>query len=184
MHGNTSLLVLSLIDSAQLTVAIGAITTLFIELSAAMGIISKFGKGTGLVKVTSSMVLLSSALLVLSVALKILSTIPLDKMGVALIGLSVGLGLLVGAVNLLPDKKLKDAAKAIKKMSTALLILAVAMKIMSTMSWQEMGVGLITTAVSLGLLVGAVNLLPGEKVNSAASAIKKCLLLCLYCLSH
>lgn len=167
-----AILVLSLIDADRLGTAIGAITALFTELIAATALLGHMKSIKGVMSITTAMTALSTALLILAVAMKIMSTMSWSELGVGLIGISVGLGLLVGAVNLLPTDKVKNAAKAIKTMSTALLILAVAMKIMSTMSWEEMGVGLITTAVSLGLLVGAVNLLPTEKVKSAAGAIK------------
>lgn len=167
-----ALLVLSLIDSEKLATAIGVMTTLFIELSASLGVISKFSKGTGIVKVATSMMTLSMALLILAAALKIMSSIPLSNMGVGLLGIAGGLAVLVIAVNLLPEKKVNSAATAIKKMSTALLILAVAMKIMGSISWEEMKVGLVTVGASLGMLVLAVNLLPDNKVTSAAKAIK------------
>ena len=171
-----SLFVLSLIDSEKMTDSLAAVTALFIELFGAMSIFGKLSEGKGfdsIGKISRAMLTLSGALLVLAVAMKIMSTMSWSEMGVGLISITVGLGVLVAAVNLLPDKKVKEAAKAIKKLSTSLLIFAVAMKIMSTMSWSEMGVGLISITVGLGALVGAVNLLPDKKVKKAAKAIKK-----------
>jgi tape measure domain-containing protein len=166
-----SLLVLSLIPSEQLTSALVAITTLFGELMGSMAIFSKMGDMKGIAKIATAMISLSAALLILSIALKIMSTMSWGEMGVGLISLTVGIGLMTGAVNLLPDKKVDSAAKAIKKMSSALLILAIAIKIMSTMSWEEMGVGLITMVVGLGALVGAVNLLPKDTAARAAGLV-------------
>ena len=168
-----SLLVLSLIDSEKLTTALFTITTLFAELMASMSIFSKIGNVKGAGKFSALMISLAASLLVLSAALKIMSTMSWKEMGVGLISMTVSLGALIAAVNLLPDRKVDHAAKSIKKMSTAILVLAVGIKIMSTMSWKEMGVGLITMATGLGALVAAVNLLPDRKVNSASRAIKK-----------
>lgn len=166
-----SLLVLALIPSDRLTTSLIAITTLFGELMGSMAIFSKIGDIKGITKTAGSIVALSAALLVMSIALKIMSTMSWQEMGVGLISLTVGLGALVGAVNLLPEKKVNAAAKAIKKMSTAILILAVGIKIMSTMSWEEMGVGLISMVVGLGALVGAVNLLPKDTALRAAGMV-------------
>ena len=166
-----SLLVLSLIPSDKLTTSLVAITTLFGELMGAMAILSKLGDMKGVVKIAGTLVTLSAALLVLSVALKIMSTMSWSEMGVGLISLTVGLGALVGAVNLLPKKKVKGAAKAIKTMSAAVLILAIGIKIMSAMSWEEMGIGLISMAVGLGAMVAAVNLLPKDTALRAAGML-------------
>ena len=169
-----SLLVLSLIDSDRLSVSLVAITTLFGELMGALAILNKVMSGSdfkGIGKVVTAMIGLGAAMLILSVALKIMSSMSWSEMGVGLISLAVGLGALVGAVNLLPDAKVNAAAKAIQKMSFALLVLAVAIKIMSTMSWSEMGVGLITMVVGLGALVGALHLLPKDTAVRAAGMI-------------
>ena len=166
-----ALLVLALIPSERLATALLSVTTLFGELMGAMAIMTKLGDIKGIVKIASAMVTLSASLLILSVALKIMSTMSWSEMGVGLISLTVGLGALVGAVNLLPDKKVNGAAKAIKKMSTAILILAVGIKIMSTMSWKEMGVGLISMVAGLGAMVGAVHLLPKDTALRAAGLV-------------
>ena len=169
-----SLLVLSLIPSEKLTNAIGAITVLFAELMASLDLVTKLTSGSklrGLTTTTSAMMSIASSLLILSVALKIMSTMSWEEMGVGLISLTVGLGALVGAVNLLPEHNMKKAAKSIKKLASALVILALAIKIMSTMSWEEMGVGLISMVVGLGALVGAVNLLPKDTAIRAAGMI-------------
>lgn len=158
-----SLLVLSLIDSDKLALSLVAISTLFAELMGSMNIFTKIIDGKqlkGIAKIAAAMVGLAASLLILSVALKIMSSMSWKEMGVGLISMTVGLGALVGAVNLLPEANVKKAAKAIKTMASAVLILAVAIKIMSTMSWEEMGVGLITMVVGLGALVAATHLLP------------------------
>ena len=105
---------------------------------------------------------ISNALVVLALAIKIMSTMSWKEMGVGLITMTVALASLVGAVHLLPEKKANNAASAIGKLSVALLILSGALKIMGSMSWKEMGIGLISMLGSLGLLVAAVNLLPKD----------------------
>ena len=171
-----SLFVISLIDSDKLVTSLAAIAALFAELMGAMTIFGKLSDGPGMkniAKVSTTMIKMSAALLILAVAMKIMSSMSWQEMGVGLISITVGLGALVGAVKLLPEKDVMDAAKAIKKMSTALVIFAVAMKIMGSMSWQEMGVGLVTMAAGLGAMVAAVNLLPEKKLGSSAAAMQK-----------
>lgn len=179
-----SLLVLSLIDSDKLAASLGAITALFGELFGAMAILDKMTgdkkKGVGgIAKLASAMVILSSSLLILSVALKILSTIPLDQIGTALLGMTSGLGAMVGAVYLLGKMKnseVEHAAKAIKTLSKSLVILSVAMKILSTIPLDQMGIAILGMASGLGTLVGAVfllSLMKEKDVMSAAKAISK-----------
>ena len=62
---------------------------------------------------------------------------------------------------------------AITGLASALLILAGAMKIMSTMSWEELGVALSGVMVGLMALVGAVSMLPEQNVIKASKAIGK-----------
>lgn len=169
-----SLLVLSLIPSERLSTALVSITALFGELMGSMAIFNKMGDMKNVGKIAAAMVTLASSVLILSVALKIMSTMSLAEMGVGLISLTVGIGELVGAVFLLskmPEKELKSSVKAIKNLASALLILSVALKVMGSMSWEEMGVALISMTVGLAALVGAIYLLPKDTALRAAGMI-------------
>ena len=120
---------------------------------------------------------LSSSLVVMAIAIKILSTISWQDMLVALGGMAVGLAAMVGAVNLLPGPKVNKGAKAISKLSSSLVVMAIAIKILSTISWQDMLIGLGGMVVGLAAMVGAVNLLPKDMaartfgITAAATAI-------------
>lgn len=158
-----SIFVISSIDSAKLDQSLGAITILFVELIGALSIFSKMDFGNkGLVKGVGAINGLATALLVLSVAMKIMSTMSWSEIGVGIVGTVAGLGALVAAVNLLPEKNVLKASKAIGKLATALVILAAGMKIMASMSWQELGVAIVGVVAGLGALVAAVNLLPKD----------------------
>ena len=157
-----ALIVLSFIDTEKLFVATGAIAALFGELIIAMSLLSRISGVKGMLGLSVGIMSLANAMLVLSIAMKIISTISMDELKVGLIGIAGGLLALVVAVNFLPEAKVKSAASAIKKMSSALLILSLAMKIMSTMSWEEVGIGLATTVGGLAALVIAANLLPKD----------------------
>ena len=170
-----SLIALSLVDSEKLTTSLGAITVLIAELMGVMSIFSKISGGMGAKSMIGMLVIgktitsLAAALTILAVAMKIISTMKWDELLRGLTGTVVGLGAMVGAVNLLPEKKVTSAAKAITKMSVALLIFSGAMKVMGSMSWAEIARGLTGTVVGLGAMVAAVNMLPkGLKVQAMA----------------
>jgi hypothetical protein len=158
-----AIFVLASIDAAAMDQSIGAITVLFTELMASLAIFTKldFG-GKGMVKGVSAINGLATALLVLAVGMKIMSTMSWGEIAVGIVGTVAGLGALVAAVNLLPEKNVTKSAKAIGKLATALVILAAGMKIMSSLSWQEMGVAITGVVAGLGALVAAVNLLPKD----------------------
>ena len=156
-----ALLVLALIDPGRLGTAILAISTLFAELLGGLAIFGKIAGNIGSVfKASVGIIALSSALLILSVAMKIMSTIEWQQMLVALGGVVVGLWALVKAVTKLPETKVAKAASAIKKLSGALLIFAIALKIMGSMELTEMAIALGGVVVGLTALVIAVNKLP------------------------
>lgn len=158
-----SLFVISSIDGEALDRSLGAIAVLFADLIASLAIFTKlnFG-GKGLVKGVAAITGLAGALLILSGAMKIMSTMSWEEVGIALTGTAIGLTILVAAVNALPESKVNKAAKAVRTLSVALLILAAGMKIMASMSMEEMGVALIGVAGGLVALVTAVNLLPKD----------------------
>lgn len=167
-----SILVISLIDSNKLASSLGAVTALFADLMGSLAIFSKIsGKIDNTAKTVGAMIGLSVALLILAGSMKMLSSLSWGDLARGLIAIVVGLGALVGAVNLLPENDTKKAASAIRTMSTALLIFAVAMKLLGTLSWQQLAVGLIAVVVGLGAMVGAVNLLPEKKITMAAAAM-------------
>lgn len=156
-----SIFVISTIDAERLGTSLGAITVLFGELLGALAIFSKIGGAfKGAFKAMPLMISMATSILILSLALKVMSSLSLKEMGVALLGLTVSMAALIGAVNLLPKKNVSKAAKAIRTMATSLLILSVALKIMGSMSWGEIARGLTAAVVGLAAMVGAVNLLP------------------------
>lgn len=82
----------------------------------------------------------------------------------------VGLGTLVAAVNLLPKDTARRAAGLVG-LSTAMVILSGALKIMSTMSWDDIARSLVTLAGSLGILAGAMALMKKAVPGAIAMTI-------------
>lgn len=158
-----SLFVISSVDGDALDRSLGAITILFADLMASLAIFTKISPQTkGLVQGVAALNGLASALLVLSVGMKIMSTMSWNEIAVGIAGTVVGLGALVGAVNLLPEQNVNKSAKAIRKLATSLVILAAGMKIMASMSWDEMRIAITGVISGLAALVAAVNLLPKD----------------------
>ena len=166
-----SLLLLATIKPEKLTSSLSAITVLFGELVGSLAIFNKLDgafKGAG--KAVVTMIGMSTAILILAGALKVISSLSWSELGVALTGLTVTLGLLVGAVKILEmGNNVASGAGQMILMAGALTILAGTLKIIATMSWSELGIALTGLTVTLGVLVGAVKLLEmGKNVASGA----------------
>ena len=166
-----SLLVIATIKPEKLTASLGAITVLFGELLGSLAIFNKLdGTFTGTGKAVVAMIGMSTAILILAGALKAISSLSWSELGVALTGLTVTLGALIGAVKIL-EKGINIASGAGQMliMAGALTLLAGALKLVATMSWSELGIGLTGLTVTLGVLVGAVKILETGK-NMASGA--------------
>lgn len=145
------------IDSFQN--AIIGITVLIMELVAAESILSN-QKGENK---ASGFVSLALALLILSGALKVIGSMDLADIGKGLLGIGVSLGLFLGFIKLLPDKKsIVGIGAGMILLSTAILILSGALVVFGSMSLEAIGKGLIAMGGSLLIIAGAVKLLPKD----------------------
>ena len=145
------------IDSFQN--AIIGITVLITELVAAESILSnQKGKNKA-----SGFISLSLALLILSGALKVIGSMNLADIGKGLLGIGVSLGLFLGFIKLLPDKKsIVGIGAGMILLSTAILILSGALVVFGSMSLEAIGKGLLAMGGSLLIIAGAVKLLPKD----------------------
>ena len=167
-----SLLVLSLINPDRMDDAIMGITMLFTELLASMAVFNKIGGvQDGVVKTVGLMIAMSISVLMLAGALKMISTIDSEGMITGVLGIAAVMTILVKAVKALQSDS-KTAVKGAGQMfviAMSLAMLAGALKILATMSWQEMFIGITAMVVTLGALVGAVKILEkGEMKASGA----------------
>ena len=104
---------------------------------------------------------MSISLLILAGALKIMGSMSWGELARSLILMVGGLGALIAALHLMPKQRnFQKAANAILTMSVSLLVLANALKIMGSMSWGEVGRGLVAMVGGLGLLIAALHLMP------------------------
>lgn len=166
-----SLLIIATIKPEKLNASLGAVTVLFGELLGSLAIFNKMnGTFDGTTKAVGMMIGMSTAILILAGALKAISSLSWSELGVALTGLTVTLGVLLGSVKILEmGKNVASGAGQMLIMAGALTILAGALKILATMSWGELAISLTGLTVTLGVLVGAVKILETGK-NMASGA--------------
>ena len=155
-----SLFTISTIDPDDLGRALHGITVLFSELLISMALFSKIPSMKSGFKSILVMQSMASAMLVLSAAMKIMSTMKIDQMAIALLGVAGGLTSMVIAANKLPTGKVAG----LFGMATALVVFASALKIMSSIGLIEMGISLGGVVIGLTAMVVAMNKLPTEKV--------------------
>lgn len=120
-----------------------------------------------------SMIEIASALIIFAGALKIISSISGDDLGKGLVALAVALGELYAVLEIM-EKFLKDdptaSAKAILKVSLALLPIAIALKLVSSIDISQMGNALLALGVTLAIM-GTIITVMSNMQNSAGAAI-------------
>jgi tape measure domain-containing protein len=110
---------------------------------------------------------IAEAIGILSASVLVLSLIDSDALTRSLVAMSVGFGQLMGAFAILNkmDVDLKGAATftalatGMIILSGAILILSAAVKVLASMSWEELAKGLVGVTVLLGVLTGAAVIL-------------------------
>ena len=184
-----AIFVISTIDDDSLAKALGAITVLFGELLGSLAIFTKIsGDIRGVIKACSVMVTMSVAILILASALKVISTVDWNGIAkglVAIGGLMFELSLFLRTAKF--DGKLMGSVVGIVILSSAMLILAKAVKNFGSMNWSEIGKGLasigallaeiaifskLTSGTKNVLSTGVAMILIGASMKIFASAMK------------
>lgn len=123
-----SILVISLIDSDKLAASLGAVTVLFADLMTSMAIFGKIsGELTGVVKACTAMIGISVAVLILAGALKTIGELNLGQLATGLVGILGLTATLVAAA-----KILGSGSGAITKGAAQMVIFAAAVKILAS----------------------------------------------------
>ena len=146
-----SLLVLSTIDPASLATALAGMAVIFGELTLAMMAINKVGNIKGLMKTSTSMILMATSILVMAGALKALSSISIGEMATGLLGLAVALGTMVLAVKLF-----STSSKGLAKTSVNLIIFGAALHVMASALNQLGGIDAETLGSGLIAMMGVL----------------------------
>lgn len=171
-----SLVALSLIDSAKLSAALGAITVLFADLMASMAIFNKIsGMASGVIRSTTAMLAISTSVLILASALKKLGDLDAKQLATGLTGVA---GLT--ATMIVAAKSLGKGGPTIIKGASQMVIFAAAIKVLasacedlSALDWE----GLVKGLVGVGVLLAEVSLFmntakfSGQSVTTATGIV-------------
>lgn len=171
-----SLVALSLIDSAKLSAALGAITVLFADLMASMAIFNKIsGMASGVIRSTTAMLAISTSVLILASALKKLGDLDAKQLATGLTGVA---GLT--ATMIVAAKSLNKGGPTIIKGASQMVIFAAAIKVLasacedlSALDWEGLAKGL----VGVGVLLAEVSLFmntakfSGQSVTTATGIV-------------
>ena len=172
-----SILVLSLIDPAALTKAMGTMALGFGQLVVAMSLLSKVSDGVlsaiGTSVLATGLVILAGAMVVLAFAVKMLSDLSWTELAKGLAGVAILLGVVALAVGPISDASggMIRAGIGISIIAVAINILVIAVKSLSTMNWEELGRGLAGVAGLLVILAGAVALMPAGMIIKAGGIL-------------
>lgn len=165
-----AVLILSFVDPVKLAAALGAITVMLGQLMATLYVFNKIASDKGIIGITlisASLVSLAIALVILSTAILIIASLDWNELARGLTGMAVGLALMIATVKLLSGgeiAKMWTVAGALTFMSLAIMVLAGALKIMSTISWDELLRGIAAMAGALGVLIAAMKILSASDV--------------------
>lgn len=177
-----SILVLSFLDPAKITMSLGAIATALTGLLIALKVLSKVQvpeEAKAIKKFASALIPLAIAVLILAAAMKKLSGLSIKELGVGLLGV---MGLLLGLVVVLKVfDTMKKSTKGMFSAGVALIAVAGAMAILGAvvndfakMNWGELGkagAALATLVAAMMLLGLALKLVPKSSILSAAGLI-------------
>lgn len=174
-----SVIALSFVDPIRLVAALGAMSVMFGELAAmmvAMNAAMKDFSGGKMAAMAATMILVASAMVILSSAVAILASMSWEELTRGLVGLGVGMLILVKGLEALTlmkglGPKMLAAGTSILILSAALVIFATALKIMSTMSWDDIARSMATMGGALVILMTAMSKMKGSPVAAASLLI-------------
>lgn len=157
---------LSKLDGKQLTTVLAGMAGMIAEMMAAltaMAFITKIGGIAMLPVLAGTLLMLSAAILVFSSAVKSMAELSWDELARGLVGVGVSLGLMVVALNVLPDEgKLIRSGLAMILLASAMLIMASAVKSFKDVKMGDVVKGLLGLAGSMAILIAALNFMPDQ----------------------
>jgi len=171
-----ALVILSMINAADLAKAIGAMSAGFAVLLGGMAIMDRIVDSPAAVKMpalAAGLVLLSTSLLILAAALKRLSGLSWEEIAKGLVGIAGGLLALTKAANALAKdpKGLIRAGLGIIAIATAMVILAQALEDLAALSWSDLARGLTAVAAALIVISQGMKMMPPLKGQAVSLVI-------------
>lgn len=128
-------------------------------------------KANALLKIAGAIALLTASIVVMA-------SIEPAKLVKAMTGISVGFGILLGAMKTMDlvlatanPVKMSGLATALILLAAAALVLSAAVRSMAKLDWDELARGLTGVAVGLGIMVAAARLLSGNSAGMVRAGI-------------
>lgn len=167
---SVALKILSTINIAQMGTALLGLTVGLGELIAALWLMPK---ERDISDSTKALRKLSTSILIFAAALKIMSTIPWPNILWGLGAMTVALAEMVIVMRTMPSYKKDDKIPSMIKMATSLVILAGALKILSTMDWDDIARTMTAIGGTFTMLIAFVKLLPKDlkSLNAKINAL-------------
>lgn len=145
---------------------VGLAAVMFI-MSKAMVPLAAGSKGMG--RAAFSMILMAIAMNLMAIALKIFASMSWEEMAKGMLMLIGVLGALAAAFKVMPD--LKAEAIGLIGLGIALNLIAVALKIFATMTWEEMLKGIIMLSAALQIIGITIDRMPKTMMLQAAALV-------------
>lgn len=147
-----ALMLLSSIDGRKMTTGLAGLAGIFVELTAAYVLMSKFGSFEGMFKLGSFMLGFSVAIGILSLALKSLSELNPEELMTGLIGIASTMLVALSAIKLMgkSNGKIISSATGLLIFASALHVMAGALEKIGSIDADTLGTGL----SAIGLLLG------------------------------
>jgi tape measure domain-containing protein len=160
--------IMATMDPEQMGTGLIGLTAMLTVLTAAVKPMSKVAPqmvlaGTGLLAI-------SGALVILAGAVKLFSLMDWQETAEGFIALGAGLVIIAGAMKLMPMQAVLTGP-ALLAIAVAMNILAGALKLFATMSWGDIGKGLVTLAGALVAIGFAMNLMPTNMLLTAPALV-------------
>ena len=156
---------------------IAALAVIMGILAIAIGKFSGPGSNVDTFKLNTMFISLAVTFGLMAIALAIVSAIPMEGIGKAsalIIAFGSITAILIG-VSYVAGDKLDGVSAMVTKVASAFILVSIAAKIISSMSWEDLGkagAGLVAFGVVIGLLI-AVTKFAGEQIDGAANFVSK-----------
>ena len=146
-----SLLLLSSIEIQPLLVGISGLAAVFGMLAGAYIAIAKAGGIKNSIGVSASLLTMATSIAILSLSLKLLSTIDLGEMLTGLVGLAAAFHVLKLASTAFEksDKGLRETSVSLMAFGGALMVMALALRMLGNIDAETLGSGLFALALTL-----------------------------------
>lgn len=153
------------------TMDIGVLTQGFIALGLIFTMVTIFSKmnagATSLIGASIGLILIATSMKIFASAIADLGSLSWESLAKGLVGMGVALGIITAALWLMPVN-IVGTAFGLILVATALVIMANALSTMGSMTWEEVGRGLLVLAASLAILATALYFMIGTLPGAAA----------------